>query len=161
MSIVWYKQPNGARQNSFFTEKVCSCVNAARDIWDMEIPAKMWNQWPRSKRFFRHFRPTHFLFSRKKRWQTSIINLFSEQGYKTFSYLRRWFVVLYRFKAKWRPKQIRNPRLLGRSRFKPWLWPCYFLLWSSDCMMENCMPLAIGIGYWVGVHEQWWPQKRL
>ena len=36
--------------------------------------------------------------------------------------------------------------LLGQNRFKPCLWPGYFLLQSKDCMFETCMLLA-------GVHE--------
>ena len=45
-----------------------------------------------------------------------------------------------------------QPRLLRWSRFKPCLGPGYFLLWSSDCMLETCMLLA-----GVMVHEHWWP----
>ena len=41
-----------------------------------------------------------------------------------------------------------DPRLLGLGRFKPCLG--YFLLKSSDCMMETCMLLAR-----MRVHEHW------
>ena len=40
-----------------------------------------------------------------------------------------------------------------RGRFNPCLRLGYFLLWSSDCMMETCMLLA-----GVSVLEHWWTQ---
>ena len=61
-------------------------------------------------------------------------------------------------------KPISSLFLLGRSRLKPWLGPGYFLLQSSDCMLETCMLLAEGrrvlvipikaIGVGVGVYRK-------
>ena len=45
-----------------------------------------------------------------------------------------------------------HPRLLRQSRFKTCLRPGYFLLQSSDCMLETCMQLA-----GVRVHKDWRP----
>ena len=59
----------------------------------------------------------------------------------TFSYCKLWL-------------QIGTPSTSGFSG-KVGLRHGYFLLWSSDCMMETCMLLA-----GVRVHEHWWPQQK-
>ena len=61
-----------------------------------------------------------------------------------------------------------HPRLLGQSRFKPCLGPSYFLLQSSDCVLEICMLLAgrglvtpvkarVGVG---GYKKQLYPKRK-
>ena len=48
-----------------------------------------------------------------------------------------------------------HPRRLEQGRLKPYLRPGYFLLQSSDYMMETCLPL---VG--VRVHEHWRPTVK-
>ena len=64
----------------------------------------------------------------------------------------------------WHPIATPSPRLLRQCWFEPCLSPGYFLLQSSDCMLETCMLLAEGrrvlvipikaIGVGVGVYRK-------
>ena len=49
-----------------------------------------------------------------------------------------------------------HPRFLRQSRFKTCLWPGYFLLQLSDCILENCLMLLAGV--WV--HEHCWTHLK-